>query len=147
MSLSHGLIDQSLTEAFVDAGPVMVKYLNDHTPTNFRSTPQFPDYHAEFPGGKTMGGRSLDTPPYSFKELGKWADRVTPSPYYPDPRLSIYDTPLGQAVPAPKAAMMKPQSLAPPITSRVMAGPIKANKASSPITRMVNWKTMVQSQV
>lgn len=101
MSLSHGLIDESLAEAFVDAGPRMVKFLNDHTPTNFRTIPQFPDYHAEFPGGRTGGGRSLDTPPYSFKELGKWADRVTPSPYYPGPRLSIYDTPLGQAVPEP----------------------------------------------
>lgn len=104
LSLSHGLIDPSLAEAFVDAGPVMVKYLNDHTPTNFRTIAQFPDYHAEFPGGKTGGGRSLDTPPYSFNELGQWADRVTPSPYYPDPRLSIYDTPLGQAVPEPVPA-------------------------------------------
>ncbi|MEZ5599345.1 MAG: FAD-dependent oxidoreductase [Pseudomonadales bacterium] len=101
MSLSHGLIERHLAEAFLDAGPMMVRYLNEHTPANFRAIPDFPDYHAEFPGGKTGGGRSLDTPPFSFLELGKWADRVTPSPYYPDPRLSIYDTPLGQAQPQP----------------------------------------------
>ncbi len=101
MSMSHGLIEQHLAEAFVDAGPIMVRHLCDHTPVQFRTIPDFPDYHAEFPGGKTGGGRSLDTPPYSFKELGKWEHRVTPSPYYPDARLSIYDTPLGQAVPEP----------------------------------------------
>jgi succinate dehydrogenase/fumarate reductase flavoprotein subunit len=81
----------------------MVRHLCEHTPVKFRAIADFPDYHAEFPGGKPGGGRSLDTPPYSFKELGDWEHRVTPSPYYPDPRLSIYDTPLGQAIPKPVA--------------------------------------------
>ena len=101
MSMSHDLIERHLAEAFVDAGPQMVRHLCERTPVQFRTIQHFPDYHAEFPGGKTGGGRSLDTPPYSFLELGEWEQRVTPSPYYPDPRLSIYDTPLGQAVPAP----------------------------------------------
>ncbi len=101
MSMSHGLIEQHMAEAFLDAGPIMVRHMCDHTPVQFRTIQHFPDYHAEFPGGKTGGGRSLDTPPYSYLELGEWEHRVTPSPYYPDPRLSIYDTPLGQAIPAP----------------------------------------------
>lgn len=101
MSMSHGLIEQRMAEAFVDAGPMMVRYLNDRTPVVFRAIPDFPDYHAEFPGGKSGGGRSLDCPAYPYVELGEWADRVTPSPYYPDPRLTIYDTPLGQARPKP----------------------------------------------
>ncbi len=101
MSMSHGLIEQHMAEAFVDAGPLMVRHLCDHTPVEFRTIADFPDYHAEFPGGKTGGGRSLDTPPFSFEALGDWEHRVTPSPYYPDPRLSIYDTPLGQALPTP----------------------------------------------
>lgn len=100
-SMSHGLIEPQLAEAFVDAGPVMVRYLCEHTNVAFRAIPDFPDYHAEFPGGKTGGGRSLDCPPYPYDELGAWATRVTPSPYYPDPRLAIYDTPLGQAQPTP----------------------------------------------
>jgi 3-oxosteroid 1-dehydrogenase len=104
MSMSHGLIEQHLAEAFVDAGPLMVRHLCEHTPVAFRTIAHFPDYHAEFPGGKTGGGRSLDTPPFSFLELGDWENRVTPSPYYPDPRLSIYDTPLGQAIPEPVPA-------------------------------------------
>ena len=79
----------------------MVRHMCEHTPVGFRTIPDFPDYHAEFPGGKPRGGRSLDTPPFSFKALGKWEHRVTASPYYPDPRLSIADTPLGQAIPEP----------------------------------------------
>lgn len=101
MSMSHGLIEPRMAEAFIDAGPIMVRHLNENTPVDFRAIPDFPDYHAEFPGGKPNGGRSLDCPPYSFQELGDWEERVTPSPYYPDPRLSIFDTPLGVAKPTP----------------------------------------------
>jgi hypothetical protein len=52
MSLSHGLIESKLAEAFLDAGPVMVRYLEDHTPAQFRPIPDFPDYYAEHPGGR-----------------------------------------------------------------------------------------------
>lgn len=102
MSLSHGLIDQAMAEAFLDAGPAMVEYLEDADgPVIFRPIPEFPDYHAEHPGGMPGGGRSLDCPLYSFDELGEWRDRVTKSPYYPDPRYSIFDSTIGQAVPKP----------------------------------------------
>jgi succinate dehydrogenase/fumarate reductase flavoprotein subunit len=101
MSLSHGMIDPALADAFLDAGPQMVRYLEDNTPVVFRPIPDFPDYHAEHPGGKPGGGRSLDCPLYSFEGLGDWAPRVTRSPYYPSPHVSMYDTPLGQAKPAP----------------------------------------------
>jgi 3-oxosteroid 1-dehydrogenase len=101
MSLSHGMVEPALAEAFLDAGPEMVRYLEDHTPVQFRPIPDFPDYHAEHPGGKPGGGRSLDCPLFSFDELGEWAGRVTRSPYYPNPHVSIYDTSLGQAQPKP----------------------------------------------
>ncbi|MEY4237942.1 MAG: hypothetical protein RL339_543 [Pseudomonadota bacterium] len=104
MSLSHGLIDQAMAEAFLDAGPAMVEYLEDAPgPVQFRPIPEFPDYHAEHPGGMPGGGRSLDCPLYPFDELGEWSDRVTRSPYYPDPRYSIFDSNIGQAVPQPVA--------------------------------------------
>ncbi|KQZ61274.1 hypothetical protein ASD67_18700 [Sphingopyxis sp. Root1497] len=101
MSMSHGLMQQPLVEAFLDHGPEMVAFLEANTPVQFRSIPEFPDYHAEFPGGMPNGGRSLDCPLYSFHELGEWAEKVTLSPYYPMPYFSIYDTPLGQAKPQP----------------------------------------------
>lgn len=102
MSLSHGLIDQAMAEAFLDAGPAMVEYLEDAPgPVIFRPIPEFPDYHAEHPGGMPGGGRSLDCPLYPYEDLGEWAERVTRSPYYPDPRYSIIDSSIGQAVPQP----------------------------------------------
>jgi 3-oxosteroid 1-dehydrogenase len=101
MALSHGMIDQRLAEAFIDAGPRMVRYLEDHTPVVFRSVADFPDYHAEHPGGKPHGGRSLECPLFAFEELGEWAGRVTRSPYYPDPRIAMSETPLGRANPEP----------------------------------------------
>tara|TARA_R110002124_G_scaffold105531_1_gene256538 strand:- start:2258 stop:3889 length:1632 start_codon:yes stop_codon:yes gene_type:complete len=101
MSLSHDMIPTDLAEAFLDAGPAMIRHLEENGPVAFRSIPEFPDYHAEHPGGMINGGRSLDCPPYPFDELGEWAERVTRSPYYPDPRYSIIDSPLGQAKPQP----------------------------------------------
>lgn len=101
MSLSHGLIDTKLAQRFLDVGPVMLRWLEDYTPVQFRAIADFPDYHAEHPGGKPHGGRALDCPLYPFDDLGEWAERVTPSPYYPDPAISVYDTPLGQARPTP----------------------------------------------
>ena len=101
MSMSHGLMQQPLVEAFLDHGPEMVVFLEANTPVQFRPIPEFPDYHAEFPGGMPNGGRSLDCPLFSFHELGEWAEKVTLSPYYPMPYFSIYDTPLGQAKPQP----------------------------------------------
>ncbi len=100
-SLSHGLIEPQLAEAFIDAGPKMVRFLEDHTPVVFRSVAEFPDYHAEHPGGKPHGGRSLECPHYPFVELGEWSDRVTRSPYYPDPRIAMSETPLGRPHPEP----------------------------------------------
>lgn len=99
MSLSHDMIPREMAEAFLDAGPAMVDHLEANSPVQFRPIPEFPDYHAEHPGGMPNGGRSLDCPLFSFDELGDWKDRVTRSPYYPDPRYSIFDSPLGQARP------------------------------------------------
>ena len=101
MSMSHGLMQRHLVGAFLDHGPEMVAFLEERTPVQFRPIPDFPDYHAEFPGGMPGGGRSLDCPLFSFHELGEWAEKVTLSPYYPSPHYSIYDTPLGQAAPKP----------------------------------------------
>jgi 3-oxosteroid 1-dehydrogenase len=118
MSMSHGLMQQHLVEAFLDHGPEMVAFLEANTPVQFRPIPEFPDYHAEFPGGMPNGGRSLDCPLYSFHELGEWADKVTKSPYYPSPHFSIYDTPLGQA---------KPQPLAPEELQRRIDGDLRGS--------------------
>ncbi|GAA4810112.1 FAD-dependent oxidoreductase [Sphingosinicella ginsenosidimutans] len=101
MSLSHDLISRDLVEAYVEAGPEMVRLLEERTPVEFYAVEGMPDYHPEFPGGNPGGGRTIECPIYSFAELGDWADRVTPSPYYPNPHITMSETPLGRAVPQP----------------------------------------------
>ncbi|MDB5674849.1 MAG: oxidoreductase [Sphingomonas bacterium] len=101
MSLSHDMIEERLAEAFVDAGPEMVRFLEERTPVQFYSVPEFPDYHAEFPGGSLRGGRTLECAIFPFRELGAWEKRVTPSPYYPVANITMSETPLGKAVPQP----------------------------------------------
>jgi 3-oxosteroid 1-dehydrogenase len=76
-SLSHGMIEPHLAEAFIDAGPEMVRWLEADTPVTFDIVEGFPDYHPEHPGGKPDGGRSLECPLFSFDELGEWSARVT----------------------------------------------------------------------
>jgi len=104
MSLSHGLIEERLAKAFIDAGPEMVRYLEARTPVQFYAVPEFPDYHPESPGGSLRGGRTLECPIYPFDDLGDWAERVTPSPYYPVANITMSETPLCRAVPTPPTA-------------------------------------------
>jgi succinate dehydrogenase/fumarate reductase flavoprotein subunit len=101
MSLSRGMLDQSLVEAYVDAGPEMVEYLEARTPVQFYAVAGMPDYHPEFPGGSPEGGRTIECPIYPFDELGEWAERVTPSPYFANPHITMSETPLGKAIPDP----------------------------------------------
>ena len=101
MSLSRGVLEQRLVEAYVDAGPEMVEMFEAKTPVQFYSVKGMPDYHPEHPGGSPGGGRTLECPIFAFDELGEWADKVTPSPYFADPRITMSETPLGKAVPEP----------------------------------------------
>jgi 3-oxosteroid 1-dehydrogenase len=101
MSLSRDMLEQSLVEAYVDAGPEMIELLEAKTPVQFYAVAGMPDYHPEFPGGSPGGGRTLECPIFPFDELGDWASRVTPSPYFHDPRITMSETSLGKAVPEP----------------------------------------------
>ncbi|MBI1181487.1 MAG: FAD-dependent oxidoreductase [Alphaproteobacteria bacterium] len=101
MSLSRDMIDPKLAESYVDAGPEMVRFLEERTPVQFYSVKDMPDYHPEFPGGSPKGGRTIECPIYPYDELGDWAARVTPSPYYPNPHITMSETPLGKSVPQP----------------------------------------------
>ncbi|NJO23222.1 MAG: FAD-binding protein, partial [Sphingomonadales bacterium] len=52
------------------------------------------------PGGKPRGGRSLECPMFSYKELGAWAERVSVGEFYPEVITTMGETPLGQPVPS-----------------------------------------------
>jgi 3-oxosteroid 1-dehydrogenase len=94
-SLSHGMILDELAEAFVDGGPQMLRWLEDNSPAKFELVEGFPDYHPEHPGGKTGGGRSLETGLFPYGELGEWADRVVQG-YQMGKHLLMNETTLGK---------------------------------------------------
>ena len=98
-SLSNGRLLDELIEAYVDAGPEMTKFLEEHTPIEWACVADFPDFHPEQPGAAASGGRTLECPPYPFGELGEWRDRVQVSPYFPDYHITVGETTLGQPVP------------------------------------------------
>ena len=62
MSLSRDMLELRLIEAYVDAGPEMVDFLEAKTPVQFYAVEGMPDYHPEFPGGSPGGGRTLECP-------------------------------------------------------------------------------------
>lgn len=107
LSLSRDMIDERMAAAYIDTGPEMVRFLEERTPVDFYTIPDFPDYHPEFPGGKPQGGRTLECPPFPYGELGAWRDRVGTSPYYPDFTITIGETTLGQSVPTPASPEVK----------------------------------------
>jgi len=78
-SLSHDRIVPELAEAYVDTGPEMLRWFEEHTPVHFEIVENFPDYHPEHPGGCVTGGRSLECPLFAYGELGDWQDRVSQS--------------------------------------------------------------------
>jgi succinate dehydrogenase/fumarate reductase flavoprotein subunit len=97
-ALSHGLIDEGLAAAFVDAGPELVTWLEANTPVVFHAMPGFPDYHPEHPGARPGGGRSLECPLFPYDELGPWAGRVTVG-HQISGNITMSETPLGRGAP------------------------------------------------
>jgi len=100
MSLGRGILDERLAQAFVDAGPKMVRCLGEDGGVRFFAVPGLPDYHPSNPGGKPEGGRTLGQELFPFAKLGDWRDRVEVSPYY-STHLRMDETAIGCAVPKP----------------------------------------------
>jgi 3-oxosteroid 1-dehydrogenase len=92
-SLSFGLIDSDLLETLVDTGPEVIDWLEKQTSIQFSAVDGYPDYHPDRPGAAPHGGRTLDPGLFPFRELGEWADRVTPSGRLD--ALTLSDTGLG----------------------------------------------------
>lgn len=101
-SMSNGLIEPEMAEAYIDGGIEMVAFLEERTPVQFMVVPHFPDYHPEQPGAASRGGRTLECPVYPYAELGAWRDKVEVSPYYwPHVYFTVGETSLAQAIPDP----------------------------------------------
>ena len=76
--LSAATAPDEMIETFVDTAPLMVRYLEDHSPLKF-SVWTAPDYYADGPGGKACG-RALEPEIFSKAELGDWAGAVLAAP-------------------------------------------------------------------
>ena len=58
--LNLGDADLDLAERYVSQAAGVVQSVERHTPLRWNTIQNFPDYHAELPGGKAEGGRSLE---------------------------------------------------------------------------------------
>lgn len=103
-SLSNGYIQSDLAAALIDAGPEMIRFLEDHTPMRFRIVPGYSDYHPEHPGGKPGGGRSLELELTSWQALDEWRDRISNNGRMMPVLLA--ETPTGGAVGLPSAEVI-----------------------------------------
>jgi 3-oxosteroid 1-dehydrogenase len=97
-SLSHGMISDELAQALVDGTSKVLDFLESKTPLRFQLLP-IPDYHPEQPGGKPLGGRSIEPTTTAFDELGDWGPRVGigqfSDPETGDVYLTTLDSPRG----------------------------------------------------
>jgi succinate dehydrogenase/fumarate reductase flavoprotein subunit len=73
--------DPALIDAFLAAAPRMARFVEEHSPIEWRPM-AFPDSYAEGPGGRPAG-RNLEVSPLATDELTPWADFVTAPPYPP----------------------------------------------------------------
>ena len=92
-SLSFGHIRPGFAEAFIDDGPRVFRGCESAAGLRMKIVSGYPDYHPERPGGKPGGGRTLEPELFSFRRLGRWADRVVSS--HRNPHLMLSDTTLG----------------------------------------------------
>lgn len=78
VTAGNGQIDREQIEAFVDAAPKMLAYLEEHTPVRTHITP-LPDYYSPWgvPGQRAVPGRAVEADPYPVgSELPDWADKI-----------------------------------------------------------------------
>lgn len=90
-ALSNGMILPEMAEAFVRSVRPMLDWFENETPLRMRLVPGYPDYHPEFPGGRSQGGRSVEPELFDFSVLGSWADHVFGAPR----RMYVAESPIG----------------------------------------------------
>ena len=69
--------DAARVDAFLEAGPKMVDFMERETAVRFVLGPAFADYHPLAPGGSD-GGRSICAEPFDARALGAEKDRLRP---------------------------------------------------------------------
>jgi succinate dehydrogenase/fumarate reductase flavoprotein subunit len=75
--ISFGRHDERQLAAYLDKGPEMVRYIEEHTPLKLAVGPYDVDYYADFPGGKSKGRKLIPNPQIMPQVLTE-AERVNP---------------------------------------------------------------------
>jgi succinate dehydrogenase/fumarate reductase flavoprotein subunit len=78
-SVGLGDSDHELAERYVREGVRVLAEIEEHTPLRWNTIRGFPDYHAELPGGRVQGGRSLEID--SVAVGPDMVARMRPNPY------------------------------------------------------------------
>ncbi len=73
--------DESIAASFVDNGPQMVAFVEQHSPLVFKWLPGFPDYHCDSPGGSTTG-RNYYADNWDAGPLGNEIQRLRPQLHF-----------------------------------------------------------------
>ena len=76
-SIAGNRLDRARAQAFLDAGPEMLKFIEANTPVRYVLVPTWADYEPELPGGSN-GGRSLAPEPFDGRRLGARFDQLRP---------------------------------------------------------------------
>ena len=82
--------DADRAEAFLDAGPEMITFMEQNTHVRFEASPAFSDYHPDAPGG-TAGGRSILVKPAKVSLLGHDVEKLRP----PRKELTLFGLAIG----------------------------------------------------
>lgn len=71
--------ERVMVERYIDKGPEMVRYVEEHTEVRFQPLLTYPDYQPNREGGRD-GGRSLDNGLFDTTTLGDFADKLRKNP-------------------------------------------------------------------
>ncbi len=82
-------VPQARIDAFLDAGPEMIDFLERHTEAHHRRVPGYADYHPEEPGGDPEG-RTMEPLPIDLRRLGEDADLLN--------RMDLMQAPAGMVI-------------------------------------------------
>jgi 3-oxosteroid 1-dehydrogenase len=103
-ALSLDMIDSDMAAAFVDNGPLALRYVHENTPCEFSLLSTYPDYHPEHAGGLPGGGRSVDNMVFPYPTLGEWAGLIRNQRGAMP--VALAETPLGGATSSPDPSLL-----------------------------------------
>ncbi len=76
-----GEVPRPALEAYLVAGPAMLRFAETCLGVRFHLVPELPDYRPDLPGAH-VGGRTIEADPIAAAEAGAWADRVHVGPTF-----------------------------------------------------------------